>query len=447
MDSKIILKAHNLQLWLSKVLAQVGYNSSLGKFLRLGAYYIDGFLMLNAWTQFLLKRRDKIGDPFLGVDQAIIYNSYDDVKRLMETEPQWRQNDLGIIRILASSYMLGNPLTLGMNGEEHGGARAVFAVAIPEPTEKAEMLGNLVDLLLAEAAVKGQLHIGEDLPGMVIKILHQLIFDLELSEAQVAGSRGYIKTLFLASLPEFLHKTVLKGVVKDAIEHRKRLIEFYQSSPRWQAYLDAGSQYGLNAHQVVNSIFDMIHIAGTAGTSALMGSVIGMLCLDSSLKADVTAELDTLWDGQGTPDANALTNSVLMEKVILETARLYPPVRFTCQLAPEAGEVNIGATKCPFQKGTRLLTSIFTANRDPQKYQNPDQFDINRDNSDILAWNAANHARACPGRSLSIGIIKMVCFYLLKKYQWDSHSEVKWDMEKVTAVTPNDLILSGFRNK
>jgi cytochrome P450 len=191
----------------------------------------------------------------------------------------------------------------------------------------------------------------------------------------------------------------------------------------------------------------MIHIAGTAGTSALLGSVIGVLCLDDALRNDVVSEINAVWNGNESPNAYALEQSTLISKVILETARLYPPVRFVSQLATEPGEVEIGERQCPFQKGTRLLGSIFTANRDANRYQNPDSFDVTRNFSDLLSWNGEGHERVCPGRSLSIGLIKMFCLYLFKNYQWDSFTEVKWDFEKVTAVTPNDLVLQGFAQR
>jgi cytochrome P450 len=110
----------------------------------------------------------------------------------------------------------------------------------------------------------------------------------------------------------------------------------------------------LNEHQIANSLFDMIHIAGTAGTSALLGSVIGVLCLDDALRNDVVSEINAVWNGNESPNAYALEQSTLINKVILETARLYPPVRFVSQLATEPGEVEIGERRCPFQKGTRF---------------------------------------------------------------------------------------------
>ena len=442
-----ILKAHDRQLRLSGLLAKVGYDTPIGKLLRLGAYNMDGSLMLKAWRDFLYIRKKHIGDKFFAVDQAIMHASHSEVRELMQIEPQLRGNDLGIIRILAPSYLLNNPLSLGMNGNEHTGARAVFLQALPDPSEQVDILGHLVNQSLSEATKQSQLHIGNDLPSMMLWILHQLVFQISLSEEEITASRSYIKGLTLATLPNFISKYLLAIKTAPNIRHRKRLIERYKQSPKWASYLETGTQYQLNEHQIANSLFDMIHIAGTAGTSALLGSVIGVLCLDDALRNDIVSEVNAVWNGNEPPNAYALEQSTLINKVILETARLYPPVRFVSQLATEPGEVEIGERRCPFQKGTRLLGSIFTANRDSNRYQNPDSFDVTRNFSDLLSWNGEGHERVCPGRSLSIGLIKMFCLYLFKNYQWDSFTEVKWDFEKVTAVTPNDLVLQGFAQR
>jgi hypothetical protein len=447
MESQKILKAHDRQINLSHRIAKVGYNTPIGKLLRLYAYYMDAFIMLKAWKDFLYVRKEHIGDKFLAVDQAIMHASYSDVKKLMYTEPQVRGNDLGIIRILAPSYMLDNPLSLGMNGNEHTGVRAVFLEALPEPSEQAAVIGSLIDQCLAKATQQGQLHIGKDLPKIIVWTLHQLVFQISLSEEEIAASVAYIKGLPLASLPNPISKFLLGMKTGPNIKHRKSLIEKYKQSPKWKSYFEIGAQYRLNEHQIANSLFDAIHIAGTAGTSALLGSVIGVLCLNDTLRTNVISEINTIWDGEGTPNGYILEEAKLIEQAIMETARLYPPVRFVSQLSTEPGEIEIGNQKCPFHKGTRLLGSVFTANRDPNKYENPDTFDTQRDFSDILSWNGKGHERACPGKSLSIGLIKIFSLYLFKKYQWNSFTEVKWDFEKVTAVTPNDLVLQGFAKR
>ena len=322
--------------------------------------------------------------------------------------------------------------------------RAIFQQALPDPFEQADGLGDYVDGFLSAATTQGKLHIGDDLPRFMVKILHHLVFQMPVSEEEVTGSRSYIKGLPLASLPTFISQYLLAFKTGPIIKHRKHLIQRYQTSPNWSAYVATGKQYQLTPDQVANGLFDMIHIAGTAGTSALMGSVIGVLCLNDALRNEVVQEVNAVWQGTTPLNGDILRQATLLHNVILETARLYPPVRFVSQLATESGEVNIGNQKCPFQKGTRLLGSIFTANRDANRYENPDDFCTQRDFSDLLSWNGDGHERVCPGKSLSIELIKVFCMYLLKRYQWEQFTEVKWDFENVTAVTPNDLELQGF---
>lgn len=442
-----VIEAQKRQVRLSETLAKVGYNSTIGKLLRLRVYYLDGFVMLRKLKSFLDAAKENIGDKFFAVDQAIVHTSHAEVKNLMQVEPQIRGNDLGIIRMLAPGYLLNNPLSLGMNGTTHTGARAVFSQALPEPSENVEILSNLVDGCLLAATQKGELHIGKDLPRMMLTILHQLVFQISLSESEISASTTYIKRLALASLPNFVSKYLLAILTAPSIGHRKHLTQRYQQSPLWSSYLETGAKYNLNAHQIANTLFDMIHIAGTAGTSALLGSTIGVLCADEALKNNVISEVNAVWHEQETPNPDALKNSTLINKVILETARLYPAVRFVSQLAQEEGVVEVREVKCPFQKGTRLLGSILSANRDANRYENPDSFNVERDLSDVLSWNGYGHERACPGRDLSIGLINIFCLYLFKNYQWDSITEVKWELERVTAVTPNELVLQGFARR
>lgn len=439
---KKVLKGHERQVKLSHRLATVGYNTPFGKLLRLKAYYSDGFVILKAWRDFLFIRKDNVGDPFLAVDQAIMHADHEQVKRLMHVEPQVRGNDLGIIRILAPSYLLNNPLSLGTNGQEHDGLRAVFQAALPDPFEDTALLGQWVDHVLTKAADKGSLQVGDDIPRFILEILHQLVFGIALSEEEISASRSYIKGLALASLPNFVSRYLLWPVTKDRIAHRKKLTQKYQKSPRWATYIDIGKQHGLSAHQVVNGLFDMIHIAGTAGTSALLGSVIGVMCMETEAKEQAIAEVaDQPLSG------DVLRQATVLHRIVLETARLYPPVRFVSQLSTTSGEVTVGQQKCPFQKGTRLLGSIFTANRDGQRYDNPDTFSIERDFSDLLSWNGAGHERVCPGQSLSIELIKIFCIALFQNYQWQQSAEIEWDFENVTAVTPNTLTLESFTRK
>lgn len=442
-----LLKGHDRQLKLSKKLAKVGFNSPLGKRLRMQAYYPEGLTLFKAWRDFLDIRQNHIGNTFWAFDHALMHTGYDDVKKLMQVEPQRRGEDIGIIKVLTPSYMLNQPMSLWTQGDDHAHIRALLQETLPDPFEQAAELGQFVDIFLSEAAQRGRLHIGKDLPRLMLTILHQLVLGLSLSDKAVKASLFYLFALPLTTLPSFLNRSLLALLIGPRIRHRRRLITHYQTSPKWTAYVEKGEQSGLSPDQVANALFDMIHLAGTLGTSALMGSVIGMLCLDEDLRAQVEAEVSRVW-----PETDALTGEHLrqarvLHSVILETARLYPPVRFIAQRSAEAGEVDIGGQKCPFYVGTRLLGSVFNANRDARKYDHPNTFSLDRDFSDLLSWHGANRDRVCPGRSLSIELIKVVCMSLLKNYQWERATAVEWNFELAVFMTPNKLELLGFSVK
>ncbi|MEQ9667848.1 cytochrome P450 [Coleofasciculus sp. G2-EDA-02] len=446
MENQKILEAHERQLKFSRLLAKIGRNNPLGKLICLRAYFLDLPVLTQQWRDYLYVRKEQISDKFLGLDQAIIHTSYADAKRLVETVPQQRDNYLGPLKINARSFFLGNPLSLGTNGNEHAGIRALFFHALPKPEETTEVLATLANQGLASVAKQGTMNVKTDLPKIIVALLHELVFNLKLSEAEIAGSAAYSANLGLATVPNIVHNTLLRKKTQPHIQHRQRLIESYKKSPKYQEYLAFGATHQLNEQQVANSLFDMIHVAGTAGTSDLLASVFSVLCQNEPLRANVISEIDAVWNCQDTPNAQTLAQLQLTEKVILETARLYPPVRFLNQMSTEAMEVEIGGQRCPFQKGTRLVASVFTAHRDPKKYESPDTFKTTRDHSDILSWNGSNPERNCPGRALSIALVKLFCLYALKHYQWRSFSGGEWDMKKFAPFKPN-LVLDGFARR
>jgi len=334
MEPQKILETHDRQLKFSRLLAKIGLNNPISKVIRLRAYFLDLPVLTKQWRDYLYVRKEQISDKFLGLDQAIIHTTYADAKRLVETIPQKRDNYLGPLKINARSYFLGHPLCLGTNGDEHAGIRALFFHALPEPEETTEVLAKLVDEGLATATQQGSLNVKTDLPKMIVALLHELILNLKLSEEEISGSVGYIGGLGLATVPNLIHNTLLRNKTRSHIQHRQGLVDAYKKSPQYQDYLEFGASYQLNEQQVANNLFDMIHVAGTAGTSDLLASVFGVLCQDEALRANVGAEIDTVWNGQTPPNAQTLAQLELTEKVFLKQHVFIRPSAFSIKCLP-----------------------------------------------------------------------------------------------------------------
>ncbi|MDE9366708.1 cytochrome P450 [Luteipulveratus sp. YIM 133132] len=86
----------------------------------------------------------------------------------------------------------------------------------------------------------------------------------------------------------------------------------------------------------------------------------------------------------------------LAPRVVEETLRYDPPVQFTSRVALQDNEIG----GHPFRSGEWLITVIGGANRDPEAFARPDEFDITRtDGSDHLAFSAGVHY--CVGAPLA----------------------------------------------
>jgi cytochrome P450 len=89
--------------------------------------------------------------------------------------------------------------------------------------------------------------------------------------------------------------------------------------------------------------------------------------------------------------ARAVREPALRPRVVLEALRWEPPVALLPRLAPAAGE--IAGVRIP--AGAQLLAGIAAANRDPRAFADPDRFDPERPESEILSFGYG--IKFCPG--------------------------------------------------
>lgn len=62
-----------------------------------------------------------------------------------------------------------------------------------------------------------------------------------------------------------------------------------------------------------------------------------------------------------------------LERVIMETLRLYPPVPVIARKVNE--DVNLVSGQYTIPANTTVVIGMFTIHRDPNNYENPDKFD------------------------------------------------------------------------
>jgi cytochrome P450 len=178
---------------------------------------------------------------------------------------------------------------------------------------------------------------------------------------------------FAGAFPEFA------GYIDDHIEARAAQIAD-GSAPddvltRLMQITDDGEQ--LPRRQIRALVRNLI-TGGFTTTSQLVGNLLHQILTDPGVERALRAGDDAL------------------HRATEESLRLSPPILFMARGC--VADVEIAG--CPVRAGTRVITGFASANRDERIFEDPDEFRVDRANSDQhLAFGFGPHV--CPGASLA----------------------------------------------
>lgn len=103
---------------------------------------------------------------------------------------------------------------------------------------------------------------------------------------------------------------------------------------------------------------------------------------------------------------------ILIQKTIIETLRFDPPIHNTRRVATKT--ITLGKTI--IKKNDAILLVLAAANRDPKKFDNAMNFDIERiNNNDHLTFGTGGHM--CLAKYFSTHLATETLFYLLNNYE------------------------------
>lgn len=112
-------------------------------------------------------------------------------------------------------------------------------------------------------------------------------------------------------------------------------------------------------------------IAGHDTSTALLAWVFYLLGMHPAWMAQLQAEVDAVLGNQDEPPSNEQLNELLLlEQVIKEALRLYPPIHVGNRRATE--EMAICGYRIP--EGSRVMYSIYLSHRDKAHWRNPEAF-------------------------------------------------------------------------
>lgn len=298
--------------------------------------------------------------------------------------------------IFSSAPMGGKKVAKDKDGKPIPGSGSVIAQDPPVHSQQRRIVSRaftprrialheqqargIVDELFAEFESKGRCDLVKDLanPLPVSVIAEMLGLDVDRREE----FKAWATALIIGS--------TTSGAARGSKEHRKlikdfrdftlELIEQRQKDPGddlVSILVNAEAEEGALDVDQVFAFTTLLLSAGSETTTNLIGSAMLRLLEHPEQLAEVAADHE------------------LIAPMLEEALRLESPVQMAMRIATRDTEVC--ATQIP--KGSFILALIGSGNRDTEKYEDPDRFDIHRVVDDHLAFGHGHHF--CLGASLA----------------------------------------------
>ena len=195
------------------------------------------------------------------------------------------------------------------------------------------------------------------------------------------------------------------------------IIQTRRSAPPCSDLLGHLIAGGLDDRQIRDQMLTML-IAGHDTSTALLAWTFYLL----GTNPDVSAQLQTELDQSFTVESLAPSGwqPHLLDEVIKESLRLYPPIHLGSRRLEEPMDLDGHA----LQAGERLLYSIYLTHRDPAVWENPDQFCPERfarghNLAPFTYVPFGGGPRACMGSAFGLAEARIVLARLLTQFRFD----------------------------
>jgi len=151
--------------------------------------------------------------------------------------------------------------------------------------------------------------------------------------------------------------------------------------------------------------------------------------------------------GRGSPSMDKIGALTLLDGVVKEAMRLFPPVPLGFRRSMI--ETNLGEIVVP--SGMRVLASAYLINRNPEIYRDPSRFDPERwlnlqpSPYDYTVFGAGG--RMCPGAAFGTQMAKIGLAAILSKYRIELAAGTRIDHRTSITLSPSPALRIIFRDK
>ena len=195
--------------------------------------------------------------------------------------------------------------------------------------------------------------------------------------------------------------------LKQLDEYLYRIIRDRRAAPAKHDLLQHLMDAGLDDDRIRDQMLTML-IAGHDTSTALLAWTFVLLGQHPDVHARLILEIDTM------------DKSPLLDQVIKESLRLYPPIHIGNRIV--AGELDFNGNKVP--SGERMFYSIYLTHRDPAVWENADQFcperfSHGRKTPPFAYIPFGGGRRSCIGAAFGQAEARLVITQLLKNFSFE----------------------------
>lgn len=191
---------------------------------------------------------------------------------------------------------------------------------------------------------------------------------------------------------------------------------------------------------------------GTESSAVTVEWAISELLKKPGLFAKATEELDRVIGRDRWVEEKDITDLPFIYAIVKETMRLHPVAPM---LVPRMTREDVKVAGYDIPKGTRALVSVWAVGRDPELWENPNEFcperfigksiDVKGHDFELLPFGAGR--RMCPGYSLGLKVIQSNLANLLHGFAWKlpgNMTEKDLNMEEIFGLsTPKKFPLEA----
>lgn len=199
-------------------------------------------------------------------------------------------------------------------------------------------------------------------------------------------------------------------------------------------------------HQVLTFL-----VAGHETTSGLLTFTLYFLLRHPHVLAQAYAEVDRVLPGDTKPEYRHLGRLTVIERILKESLRLWPTAP-AFMVAPY--EDTLIGGRYLIRKNQGVSIALPALHRDPQVWQDPESFDIDRflpENEARLPPHAykpfGNGERACIGRQFALTEAKLALALILQRFALSDPHDYRLDIKETLTLKPDNFYLRARRRQ